>query len=70
MLLKKLCETHAVSGDEARVRQIILDNIKPYADEITIDIMGNMIALKKLKFLVSIFFILDLFKKSILKNSI
>ena len=33
MLLKKLCETHAVSGDEARVRQIILDNIKSYADE-------------------------------------
>ncbi len=47
MLLKKLCETHAVSGDEARVRQIILDNIKPYTDEITIDIMGNVIALKK-----------------------
>ncbi|MBE7026610.1 MAG: M42 family metallopeptidase [Ruminococcaceae bacterium] len=47
MFLKKLCETHGVSGDEAQIRQIILDNIKPYADEITIDIMGNMIALKK-----------------------
>ena len=47
MLLKKLCETHSVSGDEGRVREIILNSIKPYADEITIDIMGNMIALKK-----------------------
>ncbi|MCX7715025.1 MAG: M42 family metallopeptidase [Clostridia bacterium] len=47
MLLKKLCETNGVSGDEGRVRRLIMDEIKPFADEIIVDSIGNIIALKK-----------------------
>lgn len=47
MILKKLCETSGVSGDEARIREIIIEEIEPYADKITVDIMGNLIAFKK-----------------------
>ncbi len=46
MLLKTLCETHGVSGDETRVREIIYKYIKPHVDKVQIDIMGNMIAFK------------------------
>ena len=47
MLLKKLCEADGVSGCEERVRRIVLEEIRPLADEITVDTMGNVIALKK-----------------------
>lgn len=47
MILKKLCEADGVSGNEGRIREIIIDEIKPYADKITVDIMGNLIAFKK-----------------------
>ena len=47
MLLEKLCNENGVSGNEDRIRAIILDEIKPYADKITIDSMGNIIAYKK-----------------------
>ncbi len=32
-LLEKLCNVIAVSGDESEVRKIVLEEIKPYADE-------------------------------------
>lgn len=44
MLLKELCELNGVSGGEGAVRSYILDKIKPYADEITVDTIGNIIA--------------------------
>ncbi len=47
MLLKKLCEADGVSGCEDQVRRIILEKIRPLADEVTVDTMGNVIALKK-----------------------
>ena len=47
MLLKTLCETHGVSGDEGRVRDILLEAVRPYADRITVDVIGNLIAYKK-----------------------
>lgn len=46
-LLEKLCNESGVSGDEGRIRDIIISEIKPYADKITVDIMGNVIAYKK-----------------------
>ena len=46
-LLKRLSESHGVSGAETAVRHLILFEIKDKADEITIDTMGNIIALKK-----------------------
>ena len=47
MLLKTLCETHGVSGDEGHVRDILLEAVRPYADRITVDVMGNLIVYKK-----------------------
>lgn len=45
MLLKELCNFCAPSGCEDEVRDFILKNIT--ADEVTVDIMGNIIAHKK-----------------------
>lgn len=46
-LLKKLCEASGVSGDEANVRNIIIDEISGYADGYSVDKMGNLIVFKK-----------------------
>jgi endoglucanase len=45
-LLKKLCNATAVSGDEHAVRQIVLEEIKEIADEVTVDALGNVLATK------------------------
>ena len=47
MLLEKLCNLDGVSGNEAKVRDFIKSQIAPYADEIKIDSMGNLLAFKK-----------------------
>ena len=46
-LLEKLCKTCGISGDEKAVANIILDEIRPFADEINVDPMGNVIVFKK-----------------------
>lgn len=46
-LLEKLCNAIGVSGDEGEVRNIVLKEIKPYADEIKVDTMGNVLAIKR-----------------------
>ena len=46
-LLKKLMFTPSVSGREDKIREVIIKEIEPYATEITIDRMGNLIARKK-----------------------
>jgi len=43
-LLEKLCNVIAVSGDEGEVRKIVLDEIKPYADEVRVDALGSVLA--------------------------
>ncbi|HJR81890.1 MAG TPA: M20/M25/M40 family metallo-hydrolase [Anaerolineales bacterium] len=45
-LLERLCNVVAVSGDEAEVRKIVLEEIKPYADEVKVDALGNVLATK------------------------
>lgn len=45
-LLEKLCNATAVSGDEQEVRQIVLEEIKPFADEVEVDALGNVLAKK------------------------
>jgi endoglucanase len=42
-LLKRLCNASAVSGDEAEVRAIVLEEVRPVADEVTVDVMGNVL---------------------------
>jgi endoglucanase len=47
MDLRKLTQAMGVSGYERRIGQLIAEDIKPYADEISVDALGNIIALKK-----------------------
>ncbi|MDD2921113.1 MAG: M42 family metallopeptidase [Anaerolineales bacterium] len=46
-LLKTLTETFGPSGYEDAVRDLILKEVKPLADEIRVDALGNLIARKK-----------------------
>ena len=48
-LLAELCEVAGAPGHENRVREIVLKEIKPLVDEINIDNMGNVVAIKKAK---------------------
>ena len=43
-LLARLCNAMAVSGDEQEVRQIVLDEIQPYCDQVEVDGLGNVLA--------------------------
>ena len=47
MLLKRLTEGSGVSGNEKEVRDIIIDEIKDYVDDLKVDKLGNIIAYKK-----------------------
>jgi putative aminopeptidase FrvX len=42
-LLEKLCNACAVSGNEGEVRQIVLEQVRPYADELKVDALGNVL---------------------------
>lgn len=46
-LLEKLCNAIAISGDEGAVRTIVLEEIKPYADDVKVDALGNVLATKR-----------------------
>ena len=46
-LLEKLCSIPGVSGEEEAVREAILQEIRPYADSVTITPLGNILAEKK-----------------------
>ena len=46
-LLKQLTETFGPSGYEDNLRKIVLAEVKPLADEVKVDALGNVIALKK-----------------------
>jgi putative aminopeptidase FrvX len=45
-LLERLSNACAVSGDEGEVRKIILEEIKLHADELKVDALGNVLAVK------------------------
>ncbi|HZD11275.1 MAG TPA: M28 family peptidase [Candidatus Binatia bacterium] len=46
-LLRKLTETPGPSGLEVALRETLIDVWRPLADEITVDRMGNLLALKR-----------------------
>ena len=46
-LFRKMVETLSVSGNEEELAKLIEGEIAPYVDEITYDVMGNLIARKK-----------------------
>lgn len=45
--IKELTEINSVSGNETAIRKKLRDMISPYADSITVDSMGNLIAFKR-----------------------
>lgn len=45
-LLERLSNAVAVSGDEGEVRKIVLAEIKDFADEIKVDALGNVLAVR------------------------
>jgi len=46
-LLERLSNACAVSGDEGEVRKIVLEEIRPIADDVKIDALGNILAVKR-----------------------
>jgi endoglucanase len=42
-LLERLCNACAVSGDEGEVRKIVLEQVKPIANEVKVDALGNVL---------------------------
>ena len=46
-LLERLSNACAISGDEGAVRKIVLEEIEGYADEISTDALGNVLAIKR-----------------------
>jgi putative aminopeptidase FrvX len=45
-LLERLCNAIAVSGDEGEVRRIVLEQVKPHADDVRVDALGNVLVWK------------------------
>jgi endoglucanase len=46
-LLERLCNAIAVSGDEGEVRKIVLEQVKPLADDVRVDALGNVLVTKR-----------------------
>lgn len=46
-LLKEICEVAGTSGFEQRIREVVLREVTPLVDKVSIDNMGNVVALKK-----------------------
>jgi endoglucanase len=42
-LLERLCNACSVSGDEGEVREIVLDEVRPLADDVRVDALGNVL---------------------------
>lgn len=46
-LLSEICRTPGTSGFEQRIREVVLREVRPLVDEVDIDNMGNVIAIKR-----------------------
>ncbi len=46
-LLERLSNACAVAGDEGEVRKIVLEEVRPHADELKVDALGNVLATRK-----------------------
>ena len=46
-LLSKICETPGTSGFEQKIRSLVIDEVSSLVDEVSIDNMGNVTALKR-----------------------
>lgn len=48
-LLERLCNASGVTGDEGEVRKIILEQVRPLADEVKVDALGSVLAVRHAK---------------------
>ncbi|WP_194777606.1 M42 family metallopeptidase [Pararhodonellum marinum] len=48
-LLKKVCEIAGAPGFEKRIRDLVLEELQGLADEVSVDNLGNVLAIKKSK---------------------
>lgn len=46
-LLKRLCEVPGIAGKEDAVRALVRDELAPLVDEVSVDALGNLIAIKR-----------------------
>jgi len=46
-LLQAICEAPGVSGFERRIRELVLREVKDLADEVEVDNMGNVMAIRR-----------------------
>ena len=46
-LLKTLCETPGAPGFEHQIREVVIEQVKSHVDEISVDNMGNFMAIKR-----------------------
>ncbi len=46
-VIKRLTETYGPSGNEGQIRNQIKKEIRGLADDVSVDVMGNLIAVKK-----------------------
>lgn len=46
-LLERLSNAISVSGDEREVREIVIKEVKPHADDLSVDAMGNVLVICK-----------------------
>jgi endoglucanase len=46
-LLKRLCETPGVPGREERLRSLVIEELQPLVDEVTVDTLGNVVGLRR-----------------------
>ena len=46
-LMKQLCALPGPSGCEDAVREFVLEKVKPFADEIKTDAIGNIMVFRK-----------------------
>ena len=46
-LLKELCEAAGAPGREERIRTIVIRELTPLCDEVSVDALGNVIGLKR-----------------------
>ena len=46
-LLNKICTTPGAPGFEQKVRELVIKEVTPLVDEVTVDNMGNVYAIKR-----------------------
>jgi len=46
-LLESLCNAVAVCGEEGEVRRIVLHEVRPYAEDVRVDALGNVLAVRR-----------------------